>query len=49
MTDIFRLILTQMSLSLRSWAELQVENFARRHQIEILLRTTPKRARLGIA
>ncbi len=46
MIHILRLILTQMVLSLRSRAELQVENLALRHQIEILKRTVPKRARL---
>ncbi len=46
MIHILRLILTQMVLSLRSRAELQVENLALRHQIEILKRTAPKRARL---
>ncbi len=46
MVHILRLILTQMVLSLRSRAELQVENLALRHQIEILKRTAPKRARL---
>jgi hypothetical protein len=35
-----------MALSLRSRAELQVENLALRHQIEILKRTAPKRARV---
>ena len=40
------MILTQMVLSLRSRAELQVENLALRHQIEIRKRTAPKRARL---
>ncbi len=48
MIHIPRLILTQMVLSLRSRAELQVENLALRHQIEILKRTAPKRARLSI-
>ncbi len=48
MIHILRLILTQMVLSLRSRAELQVENLALRHQIEILKRTAPKRARLSI-
>ena len=46
MIQILRLILTQMVLSLRSRADLQVENLALRHQIEILKRTAPKRARL---
>ncbi len=46
MVHILRLILTQMVLSLRSRAELQAENLALRHQIEILKRTAPKRARL---
>ena len=46
MIHILRLILTQMVLSLRSRAELQVENLVLRHQIEILKRTAPKRARL---
>ncbi len=45
MIHILRLILTQMVLSLRSRAELQVENLALRHQIEILKRTAPMRAR----
>ncbi len=45
MIHILRLILTQMVLSLRSRAELQVVNLALRHQIEILKRTAPKRAR----
>jgi len=47
MIQILRLILTQMVLSLRSRAELQIENLALRHQIEILKRTAPKRARLA--
>ncbi len=46
MVHILRLILTQMVLSLRSRAELQVENLALRHQLEILKRSSPKRARL---
>jgi transposase InsO family protein len=46
MIHVLRLILTQMVFSLRSRAELQVENLALRHQIEILKRTAPKRARL---
>ncbi len=46
MIHILRLILTQMVLSLKSRAELQVENLTLRHQIEILKRTAPKRARL---
>ena len=46
MIQILRLILTQMVLSLRSRAGLQVENLALRHQIAILKRTAPKRARL---
>jgi len=46
MIHILRLILTQMVLSLRSRAELQVENLVLRHQIEILKRTARKRARL---
>jgi hypothetical protein len=47
MIQIYRLILIQMALCLRSWAELQVENLALRHQIEILKRTAPKRAHLS--
>ena len=39
MVHILRLILTQVALSLRSRAELQFENLALRHQIEILKRT----------
>ncbi len=46
MIHILRLILTQMVLSLRSREELQAEDLALRHQIEILKRTAPKRARL---
>ncbi len=41
MIHILRLILTQMVLSLRSRAELQIENLALQHQIEILKRTAP--------
>jgi hypothetical protein len=46
MVHILRLILTQVALSLRSRAELQFENLALRHQIEILKRTASKRPRL---
>ena len=45
MIHILRLILTRMVISLRSLAELQVENLALRHQIEILKRTELNRAR----
>jgi len=46
MIPILRVILIQMLLSLKSRAEVQVENLALRHQVEILKRTAPKRVRL---
>jgi hypothetical protein len=46
MIHFLRLIVTQVVLILRSRAELQVENLALRHQIEIFKRTAPKRTRL---
>lgn len=46
MIHILLLIFHQLALCLRSRAELQVENFALRHQIEVLKRTAPKRASL---
>ncbi len=41
MIHILQLFLAQMGLSLRSRAELHIENLALRHQIEILKRNAP--------
>ena len=46
MIQIFRLLLHQFGASLKSHAVLQLENLVLRHQIEILKRSAPKRARL---
>ena len=46
MTQILRLLLHQVGASLKSHAVLQLENLVLRHQIEILKRSAPKRARL---
>ncbi len=46
MIQIFRLLLHQVGASLKSHAVLQLENLVLRHQIEILKRSAPKRARL---
>ena len=46
MIALFRLLLAQVLFSLKSRAELQAENFALRHQIEILKRSAPKRLTL---
>ena len=46
MIQIFRLLLHQIGASLKSHAVLQLENLVLRHQIEILKRSAPKRARL---
>ncbi len=46
MIQIFQLLLRQFAGCLRSRAELELENLVLRHQIEILRRSAPKRARL---
>lgn len=46
MIHILRLIFAPLAFCLRLRAELHVENLTLRHQIEILKRTAPKRARL---
>ena len=46
MTQILRLLLNQFAFGLRSRAKLELENLVLRHQIEILRRSAPKRARL---
>ena len=46
MTQVLRLPLSQFVLRLRSRAKLELENLVLRHQIEILRRSAPKRARL---
>ena len=45
MIHILRLIFFQLALSLKSRAELQIENLTLRHQLEILKRSAPKRTR----
>ena len=46
MTQTLRLLLGQLAGCLRSRAELELENLVLRHQIEILRRSAPQRARL---
>ncbi len=46
MIQTLRLLLGQVGTSLKSRAELQLENLALRHQIEVLTRSAPKRVRL---
>jgi transposase InsO family protein len=46
MIQTLQLLLRQLAVCLRSRAELELENLVLRHQIEILRRSAPKRARL---
>ncbi len=46
MIQTLRLLLGQVGTSLKSRAELQLENLALRHQVEVLKRSAPKRVRL---
>ena len=46
MIQTLRLLLGQVGTSLKSRAELQLENLALRHQVEILKRSAPKCVRL---
>ncbi len=46
MIQMLRPILRQIARTLRSRAELHAENFALRHQVEVLKRSAPKRVRL---
>ena len=46
MIQTLRLLLGQVRTSLKSRAELQLENLALRHQVEVLKRSASKRVRL---